>query len=402
MVYNFLQNFHLKRYYDEPNHEYNVISTVVFRLENNYKNMGAYYKQIFNMTNNFNQNFPDNFYLRLYFDNSIIKKSDNELINKEIDETWIPLLKKLKKMPFVQLCWYKHTDFSLNNIFHAGIFGTIIRFLPIFDYSFNKNIKTVIISDIDVSPEYMNYTKNSIKYTLKHNLNFFFRTSFCKGVAGYHQTSSGIADTWLRIMAGTVIVNNYKFPKSILNNFFEQIYTKNYDENLQKFIKMDVFNKHSHKANKDPVFRYGLDEFFAMYLLKDIINNKIKFGYLSKKDIDAPIYFYYYKNNEFSDNKPIYKELLIKLLGSHYDNKKTLQQNYMFFEKTMYIFYSLKKPSHIHKNLATNTFNFFQEIKDKNLYDYYGFSKQEVTCVLFQKNKIDLYNNPNKEYYINN
>lgn len=399
MSYNFLTNLKLKRYYTEPIGEYNVVSTVIFRLEDNYKDMSEYYNKSANLTDKFYDYFPKNFYLRIYFDDSIIKKSGNEIIDNEIDKIWIPLLIKFKKLNFVQLCKYKHIDFLKNNIFHIGLFGTLMRFLPLFDYKFNKNIKTVLITDIDVSPKYMNFTRGCLNYTLKHKLHFFFRTSFCKANAGYHQTSVGIVNTWLRIMAGTMVLNDYKFPKQILNDFFNQIHSKNYDENLSKFIKMDVFNMHLRKANQDKLFRYGLDEFFAMYLLKNILDNKIKFGYLSNKDIDSSIYFYYLKNNKFKDNKPKYKELLKKILGKYYNEHKNLQENYMLYEKTMYIFYSLYRPNKMQIDLANNTFAFFQEIKDKNLYDYYGFSINDVKCVLYQKNRIDLSNKEESDYY---
>lgn len=316
MNYNFIKNLKIKRYYNEPNKSYNIVSTVIFRLENNYKDMSEYYNKFKHYIKQFKNIFDDSYYLRIYFDNSIVLYGDNEIINNEITTIWRPLLKYLYELPFVQLCKYNHNEFKKNKIYHIGVFGTIIRFLPLFDYSFNKNINVILITDIDVNQKYIKYIVKSLEYTLKNNLNFFFRTSFCKYTSGYHQTSSNIVNTWLRIMAGTMISNNLKFPKKIINDFFGQIINNNYDEHLNKFINMDLFSIHKHKVLSEPIFKYGIDEFFAMYLLKFLIdnNNKIKFGYLAANDIDSPIYFWYRKNNKLEDNKPVYKEILQSLL----------------------------------------------------------------------------------------
>ena len=92
MSYNFLENLKIKKYYTEPLDEYNLVSTVIFRLEDNYKEMSLYYKQLEYLVEHFFDFFPKDYYLRLYFDNSIIKKSGNKIIDNEIDNVWIPLL----------------------------------------------------------------------------------------------------------------------------------------------------------------------------------------------------------------------------------------------------------------------------------------------------------------------
>ena len=74
----------VKKYYDEPKNKINIISASVFKLENSYKNSMRYYKGFKLLVENFRKYFPD-FYLRIYFDDSIIKpKHENNKINNEI------------------------------------------------------------------------------------------------------------------------------------------------------------------------------------------------------------------------------------------------------------------------------------------------------------------------------
>jgi hypothetical protein len=402
LSYDFFSNLKLYKYYDEPLNEYNVVSTVLFRLRENYKSMSNYYEKIMKLVDNFHKFFPKSFYLRIYFDTSIIIKSGNELIDKEIDEVWIKLLKKLKKYKFIQLCRYKHKDY-LDGNFHHGVFGTIIRFLPLFDLPINKNIKTIIISDADVNFILMNNLKNGYYYALKNNLNLVFKTSFCKYTFGYHSVTKNFINTWLRIMAGTVIVNNYKFNTKILNDFFGMIINHKYDEPLDNFINMTDNIMYKNKMPKEKIFKYGFDEFFLIYLLKDIIDHNGKIGYIATRDFDAPIYYYYYTNNNFitddSDKIKIYKEVLKFLLQNYYDDHKSLQDNYLFYEKNINGIYDIKPLNAIQIKLSNNTFNFYEHIDRNNLYKYFNINKYNVKCGLFQKNK-NLLVNHNNEYFI--
>ena len=400
--YDFMAKLKLYKYYDEPIGNYNIVSTVLFRLEDNYKSMSNYYQKIMKLVDNFYDFFPRTFYLRIYFDNSIVIKSGNKLIDDEIDNVWIKLLKKLKKYKFIQLCRFKHLEFY-KKPFHKGIFGTIIRFLPIFDYKFNNNIINAIISDVDINFTLLNYLKNGYKYALKHNLKLMFKTSFCKYIFGHHYVTIDMINTWVRILAGTIIVNNYKFDIDILNNFFKQIITKDYSSDMLKFIEMDNFILYKNKTPSEKIFKYGFDEFFAMYMLNDIIDKNIKFGYIATKDLDAPIYFYYRKNNNFISDDPnkliIYGDVLKKILGEYYDDKKSLQDNYIYYENQISVIYENKKLTDHQLKIANQTFDFYQYVKDNNLYEHYGFGINDIKCGLFQKNKYQLTKYSN-EYFV--
>jgi hypothetical protein len=406
MEYNFIKNLKLKKYYNEPSSKYNLVSTALFRLKDNYRQMTKYHDLLLNLVNNFDKYFQNingyEFYLRIYFDESLTKKSGNNIIDTEIDTLWLPLLRKLKKHSFIQLCKFKHKDFiEDNNIFHIGLFGTIIRFLPMFNFKFNDNIQLLVVSDVDLNDRYLDYTKSSYNYVINHDLQYFFRTSFCKGANGRHLASQNIANSWLRVMAGTMIINNYRFDKNLLNVFFGQIYNKNYGDDLLSFINLDkTVDLHKKKTASESIFKYGIDEYFASYFIKECYEKNVKFGYISTKDIDAPIFFYYIKHNDFvnEDHNPLHKQLLKELMKEKYIEKKTIRDNFNYYTLKITDLRHLDKMDNISKYFIKNTIELFEKIDKNPELNIYEFNKYEIKCVLFQKDKI--YND--SDYYINN
>lgn len=404
MEYNFIKNLKLKKYYNEPGNKYNLVSTALFRLKDNYKKMTKYHDLLVNLVDNFDKYFQNingyEFYLRIYFDRSLIKKSGNNIIDEEIDTLWLPLLRKLKKHSFIQLCKFKHKDFiEDNNIFHIGLFGTIIRFLPMFNFNFNNNIQLLIVSDVDLNDKYLKYAKDSYNYVINHDLKFFFRTSFCKGTNGRQLVSQDIANSWLRIMAGTMVINNYRFDKNLLNIFFSQIHHKKYEDNLLSFMNIDkTVDLHKKKTTSESIFKYGIDEFFASYFIKECVEKNIKFGYISTKDIDAPIFFYYIRNNDFinEDNNLTHKKLLKEVMKEKYMDKKNIRDNFNYYTKKITSLRHLENIDDISRYFINNTFELFEKINDNPELNIYGFNKYEIKCVLFQKDKV----NNDSDYYI--
>lgn len=391
MDYSFIKNLKLKKYYKEPNNSYNIVSVVIFRLEQNYKSMYEYYDKFIYMIKQFKYYF-NNYYLRIYFDKSIYIKTKNNIINDEIDKMWIPLLKNLKKLSFVQLVEFNHMDFKYDKVFHKGLFPTMIRFIPMFDYDNNHNIKTIIISDIDINKSHLEYIKRCSEYVNNNKLKFFFRTSFCSFIRGRNYMAQDIANTWLRVMAGTIICNNHKFSHIILDDFFYQLKYDKYDKNLLKFINMDIYNHVSHKASDEKIYKYGIDEFFLMYLIKDLIEKNIKFGYLSTKGVDTPIWFLFESSNKFTDNKYDYKKLMKDILKEYYDDNKTLTQNYEYLIQILNIIYTKGKQTTIQSNIIKYYYDFIQSLYDFNSYSDYGLTLDGIKCILYQKNKTnDLY-----------
>jgi hypothetical protein len=392
-MYKFSKNLKLVKYYKEPEIRYNIVSVTVFRLYNNYKPMDKYYEK-FNLFLKVFKKYMPNFYLRVYIDNSLIVKPGIKIIDDEIDNIWIPLINKLKSLDFVQLIKYKHKDF-LDEKYpqcHKGTFGTIIRFLPMFNYEINNKLDTIVIMDIDMSPKSFDLYNNIINYSKKNNLHFMFRTSYCKYTKSRHFIVSEITNTWLRVMAGTIVLMNHRFDKNILNEFFGCIKNNTF-ENKCKYISLfkDHVNLETNVYNKkvsDELFIYGIDELFALYLLDSLIKQNIKFGYLASKDIDVPLYTHSVKYDTYSDNtNEINKKLLKNIAGKYYDDTKSLQENFKFIDENLSNNIFNKNINEASKEIMKNYINLFKEIKNNNYINEYGFNKEEIKCVIKQENK---------------
>lgn len=390
--YIFLRNLTLEKYYNEPEEQYNIISIAMFRLYENYKPMTKYYNQFNELVKMFKNYFP-NYYLRVYFDDSIVKSSGIPIIDSEINELWTPLLTKLKEIDFVQLCKYTHHDFlhDKHKNIHRGTFGTIIRFLPLFDYDMNKNLKIVIIMDMDVSPRSFNTYIDLVKFSTKHNLKLMFRTQSCKYVNMRDFIVSDMTKTWLRMLAGTIICNNFKFPHNILDKFFgciindNKYHTCEYISKFSKYLEADVKDDKTAIMKKidDNIFIYGIDEFLSIYMLNYLIEHNIKFGYILQKLINRSTYIHYARNNEYKDEIPAHKEMMKLFLDKYYDDNLSLKENFHVFDKYInpYNIFN-KRPMKGTDHIIRNLFSFFNKVKQNNLYKYYGFKKEEVECIL--------------------
>ena len=85
------------------------------------------------------------FHLRIFIDETIYL--DNTIMNE------------LKQLTNIELVLYSCPNFLIKDKKnHEGLFGTMVRFFPMFDFP-NNDAKTVIISDVDICSKTKIYTK---------------------------------------------------------------------------------------------------------------------------------------------------------------------------------------------------------------------------------------------------
>ena len=118
-----MDKFELTRYYEEPKEKYNIISVSIFQMSQGYKGIKKYTEGLDNLIDKYDLFLP-NFYLRIYYDETI----DN--VN------WDYVLNKARKHKFCQLIKFSHPWFKSEKG-HYGVFGTLARSIPIFEE--NKN-----------------------------------------------------------------------------------------------------------------------------------------------------------------------------------------------------------------------------------------------------------------------
>jgi len=238
----------------QPNNKkyVNVLSCSFFTMTDAYRDFSKYQKNLESLIQ-YSLDLP-NFELRIYTDLSGIDftqkvaKDYNHITILQFDCK--PLREKVG---------------------HVGTFGTLVRFLPMFE----KNLKIVWITDIDIPKNYLDIHK--IQEMKRTNSKVYFSTYIC-----YENKVYGRKHT---ILAGTMIYC-MKFPIKLLTNFIQK-YIHNYYESVIK-----ILNNTSKKSSKFP---YGLDEVFINTYIYDYIHKKQSICYVNKL-YDATNYVKYSPN----------------------------------------------------------------------------------------------------------
>ena len=144
-----------------------------------------------------------------------------------------------------------HFNFSplREDIGHIGTFGTYVRFLPLFE----KGLKTVWISDIDIPNHYLD--PSILIDAQKENVDFCYRTYVCNETRLYSRSYN--------ILAGTII-SFTTFSKKLFDNFLNDLILPN--EKL--LIIINNLNEKNQKRNKPySKIPYGIDEIFINHNL---------------------------------------------------------------------------------------------------------------------------------------
>lgn len=295
-----------KKYYKEGDQPYHLLVTSVFYydkykrfLKGQQKDVAQEKQLIFlkNLTaniKNFDNNFfPDNWIYRIYFDKSLLKfKYQNKL-------PWKIFLQKYKSHPKVQFIEYQcpkyHNTSSTQPFDHQKLFGTLIRFHPLFQ----PDPKILSIHIVDADNYYTEPWLNELKtfiYDPKAKIHTFcsqyefarYRYDIlpnyfkCYFRAGMFSTKVTFPPTlW-----------DYMFEKANSNNDFLGIIQKIYEKN-SKIFPSNYVNKKTYER-----FEFGYDEVILNYFIK-------KFIYASK----YPVQYSYYQ-----PSIPIFIEYLVKTL----------------------------------------------------------------------------------------
>jgi hypothetical protein len=233
----------------------NVLSCSFFTMTDAYRDFSKYQKNLETLIQ-YSLDLPD-FELRIYTDNTGIEFAQK--VSKDYDH--------------ITILQFKCEALRENNG-HVGTFGTLVRFLPMFE----KKLKIVWVTDIDIPKNYLDI--NKIKEMKRTNSKVYFSTYLC-----YENKVYGRKHT---ILAGTMIYS-IKFPIKLLTNFIQK-YINNKYESVIKILN---------NTKKPSKFPYGLDEVF--------INTYI-YDYIQKKNINCYVNKLYDATNYIKYNPKITKQ----------------------------------------------------------------------------------------------
>jgi hypothetical protein len=268
------------KYFKEPTKKYVCMSTVLFfkdkyiKVSRNLKTSNKTEDKVTSFYNNLKETenmltkkiYPEDFYLRIYYDKSIFK------IQK-----YVTLFEKFKQNKKIQLVEFHCEHFMDNDNFHIDLFGSFMRFYTIFDNESTK-MEYCILTDADNI-----YTEKFVEifdtFKKSKNLVYTFNKITQIGFHGNDYMENNNFFDYIYLLGGFTIIKknkifDIKYWEKYFNNMFQQndlMYIYNYID-FKRYAFNAILNKVELKPQSYYSFNYGADEVWLNYVIKKILS----------------------------------------------------------------------------------------------------------------------------------
>lgn len=233
----------------------NIISASIFTYPNSYEKLDIYVDGV-------------NAFIKLKLPYKMLLFYD--------DSIPINIINKWSNSNKIILCKYTGPEYSDRN----GLFGTIIRYLPMFTNEFKFNY--CMVCDVDRHFGQWKKTLNNFRDIININID---KNMYCIPLAGELLTRNIAVnisnlitlDSWYRISAYPITIKYGNIlPINILNNFiFDTVNTPEYTNTINYILEYEYEKTHVNQYK----YVYGCDELFLLYVMKYHEDNKIDFMY---------------------------------------------------------------------------------------------------------------------------
>lgn len=193
---------------------------------------------------------------------------------------------------------------------HTGTFGTLVRFLPMFE-----DLKTVWISDIDVNYQKDWFSPALLRHVSKYDV--FAENRIC------YERRPWNAGKRFPFVAYRLIFN-VTFPKRILTHYINKLIDGSYAEDIRQI------NEYNVRKSPNSKFPYGMDEFFLNVIIYEYIKRK-NMRCLFRKDYELDGWFL--NTDDLSERD---KQLVSKY--SHTKTKEMLERVKPVYRKGIRLF----------------------------------------------------------------
>lgn len=259
----------------------------LFKLKGGgYKNFDKYINGLYLLDRTAKEN---NLILRLFIDNSIY--SDKKLMDR------------INKLQTVSIVLYHCEKFIIDD-HHIGLFGTLIRFFPLFDFD-NSDTRIAIILDADLLDNKIILQKqinlyNILKKDLYKQIYFAYNGNFYNIHRNKNIFTHNDEKIYLPYCTASNIIGCQKISRKILYKFIKKLETYIHMDTIPKKIlsNYDLIKKEFDKRCERNIC-YGVDEYFINRgLIKYLLKHKIPFLYFS---IISYAHINYFKNPDSSN-----------------------------------------------------------------------------------------------------
>lgn len=310
-------------YIKKGNINKNAISCSLFKMKESYRDFSFYMRKLHIFLQNKNNGFMKDWTIYLFIDDSVISDKYFEEIKK--------LSNKDKNLTIIK---YECEKFKIDNIYHDGTFGSIVRYMPFFINSFFSDHEYLNCSDIDIPNNY--FSENDIDKLKRKKYDILL-------VSYLYYTKKWALEK--NPITGNFIFRNLRLPKEIFDDFLDNLWNGKYDKIIKTF--------ESTKSVNVKKFQYGTDEYFInFFVYKHIIENRINHLIKIPVTLDSMYKSIFYKYDEI---KSITKQLV-----EYYEK----QYNNVFNEK------NANTPKNI-TDLEEKLFDIIKSNKKYNEYEKY-------------------------------
>ena len=370
----------------------NIISCSFFKMATTgYKDFSSYINGI-KILHNYRIKDTD-FHLRIFIDETIYS-----------DEN---IMKEIQSLSNIELVLYSCPNFLIKNKKnHEGLFGTMVRFFPMFDFP-NNDAKIVMISDVDINNKNKIYTfklinivKQVVDQSIYKKIKLFKFGNLAKNVTyEYSCVNNGKPSVYA---IAPCVFSFSRIPKNIIVDFLNEVkahsltkkysYYYKFNEKIEETLRSEEKSESSQQRQEknkakydfDNNFIYGIDEYFLNHDLTNyLINQNLPFANNFNFTVTAPI-FYTIKFVELTHKQAILINRIMNYILKKY-NETSLNQ-----------FSNIIKISNLNKQDKINAINKKFKVIDEIVYGKDEYEKKKI-CAIIYKLIIYLYSKP--EYY---
>jgi hypothetical protein len=277
----------------------NIIVSVFFKRDQYYKNFDIYVKGLQRVIQ-YIDNLKEDFIYVIFIDQNI---ADDQNIMK--------LINNCKKCVPVLFKCVKYMYRSNDNNYHYDLFGTLVRFFPMFDFPNNPS-NIVICIDVDLHTEDYFRLDTFIKYKLK----------------GFAGAGNAVRILYQNkkpyIYANLMYFNQKKIDKSLIINFIQ-------DADNGKITSKGYYGKRLTN------FGFGVDEIF----INDILIEHIKkFNIIIEYQLS---YFLYHSKKYILEKSKINGTsiLIDTILGPYLKPKMNINDKFKFIDDNTFLIRNL-------------------------------------------------------------
>jgi len=336
----------------------NIVSCSFFKLKStSYKNFNLYIDGLEKLYKNVYEIYKSKKYsIRLFLDKTIYEDKE--------------LFERLEKMDKLELVLYSCPNYLMesDSNYHKGLFGTYVRFFPMFNFP-NNDANTVILSDLD-DYEYFKKNISNIELIGEYvDKIYFLKTgNISKNILYSNNTFEKNTVNPYTMASNYICFKQVDFQ--IIYDFLNQI-----DNSVDM-----IFSQYKYKLQSNPnlitdkKFLYGFDEYFLnVNLTNYLIDNNIPFGVNFNWEVNGSLYWFLTRK-EFSNDEIKLVNVMLDTIMSNLN--MSIPDKKLDMKKKYYILDNLiQKKNSFSEKILFEFYNFFSNSKSNLNYNFL-FEKQ--------------------------